>query len=500
MELYQPTNINIIGNDLPPILELKYNIYYVKENFLIEPTTNISITGNDLPPLVELNYNYVPEITTIENVFNGIVKNTADISLNPRAPKYCSLEVLDYKTLLSEGDTLDFVISNKTILEAIQMIVDSVASYGFVLGQVNILNGNDIIGTYSTENKTAYDVLNYLADISGAKWTCKQIDDNTMAIEFFDPTLMPEGKTIEYTNEWACENNLIDLTFNYGTRDYRNKQVILSNEVYGDIDYTETKVGDSVNTTFTLSNNIAKVNKIMIYGVEYTVATNKEEDIGIYADFYYEIGNNVVYSNPNNEPILSGNVIEITYTPIIKGREVVFNENEIDRVGNQLEVNGTIARYETRDDETDTSKLLAIGETYLKYKGEAEITLTVQTENKDLYEIGQKVYFNAPIQDLAREYLVKEKEINIIATGDDMFNVFYTFILSSSFNSEKAINWFDNQRNKISGNIGEGEFISRNIDITSTANIIWDNLQIEEITTVSGNNTLNIPLNGTFIN
>jgi len=73
MELYQPSNINIIGNDLPPILELKYNIYYVKENFLIEPTTNISITGNDLPPIVELNYNYVPIVETINEDY---IKNT----------------------------------------------------------------------------------------------------------------------------------------------------------------------------------------------------------------------------------------------------------------------------------------------------------------------------------------------------------------------------------------------------------------------------------------
>ena len=36
-------------------------------------------------------------------------------------------------------------------------------------------------------------------------------------------------------------NNIIDLKFNYGTRDYRNKQVIISDEVIGDIDYTEIK-------------------------------------------------------------------------------------------------------------------------------------------------------------------------------------------------------------------------------------------------------------------
>ena len=29
------------------------------------------------------------------------------------------------------------------------------------------------------------------------------------------------------------------MTWQYGTRDYRNKQVMLSNEVYGNIDYTD---------------------------------------------------------------------------------------------------------------------------------------------------------------------------------------------------------------------------------------------------------------------
>ena len=492
MELYQPSNINIIGNDLPPILELKYNIYYVKENFLIEPTTNINIIGNDLPPIIELNYNYKPEIITIDNIFNGIVKNTADISLNPREPKYCSLEVLDYKTLLSEGDTLDFVITNKTILEAIEMVVNSISSYGFELGEVNILNGNDVIGTYSTDNKTAYDVLQYLADISGAKWNCRRKDDSSMYIDFYDPNLLPKGKQIEYTSEWACQNNLVDLTFNYGTRDYRNKQVIISNEVYADIDYNESKIADSYNRDFILNNPIASIKEITINGEQVSVATDTEKDIGVYADFYYKIGSNILSSNSSNPPYTFGNVIDITYVPIIKGREVVSNEDEINRLNNQLEVNGTIARYESRNDETDTNKLLAIGETYLKYKGEAEVILTLKTLNNDLYEVGQRVYFNAPMQELAKEYMVKVKEINIIATDEQ--KVFYTYELSSSFNSEKAINWFDNQRSKTEGNIKEGEYISRNIDISSIANIIWDNLQVAEITAPTGDNVLDFTL------
>lgn len=495
MELYQPSNINIIGNDLPPILELKYNIYYVKENFLIEPTTNISVIGNDLPPIVELNYNYVPEIITTENIFNGIVKNTADISLNPRAPKYCSLEVLDYKTLLSEGDTLDFVIYNKTIREAIEMVVNAISSYGFELGNVNILNGDEIIGTYSTDNKTAYDVLQYLADISGAKWNCRKKNESSMYIDFYDPTLLPRGKTIEYNQAWACENNLVDLTFNYGTRDYRNKQVINSKEVYADIDYNENLLGNSVTTDFLLTNKIGKITSIKVNGDDKTYATDSEKSAGVYADFYYNPGTNELSSN---DVIESGKVISVTYTPLIKGREVVLNDDERERISNQLEVNGLIARYEDRNDETDSNKLLAIGETYLKYKGEAEITLTIKTFNKDIYEVGQMVYFNAPIQELAKDYLVKSKEIEIIATDEQ--NVFYTYELSSSFNSERAVNWFDNQRSKTEGNIKEGQYISRNIDTSSIANIIWDNVRVEEITGIVGDNELNSVLNSPLNN
>ena len=43
-----------------------------------------------------------------ELIFAGVVKNTGNISLNPREPHYASVQVLDFKTFLSEGTTLDF--------------------------------------------------------------------------------------------------------------------------------------------------------------------------------------------------------------------------------------------------------------------------------------------------------------------------------------------------------------------------------------------------------
>ena len=142
--------------------------------------------------------------------------------------------------------------------------------------------------------------------------------------------------------------------------------------------------------------------------------------------------------------------------------------------------------------------MLQIGQTYIKYKGIPEIKLTIKTEGVDLFNIGQQAYFDIPdLQEIATNYMVKKKVIEITKTGNSGV-VFYTYELSSSYNSEQAINYFDNQRNKNTGNIDEGKFITRNIDIENTANIIFDNLQTTELTPV-GDNVLNCILNAPLI-
>lgn len=429
----------------------------------------------------------------VDLLFSGMVKNTGNISLNPREPKYCSLEILDFKDFLSTGEYLDFVISNKTVLEAIQMVVDAVSQYGFVLGNVNILGGNDIIGAYSTQEKSAYDVFQYLADITGSRWTTRMIDENTVAIDFYDPTLMPQGQDIEYTSEWWCQNKVNDLTFNYGSRDYRNKQVMLSNQVYGGTNYTEQIIADGYNKNFITTENIGNIISILVNGNEATFSSNVDKEMGIDTDFYYTPGNNSI---EGDNSYTAGTQITVTYTPLIKGREVIYNTNEVQRINSQIERKGVVSRCEQRNDILYTEDLEKIGQTYIKYKGSAEVILTLTTQ-VDIYKVGEVVYFNAPISDLAQNYMVKNKQTQIISTGD-YSNIWYTYELTSSFNSENAINWFDNQRNKVNGNISEGEYITRNIDIENTANIIWDNLTITEVTPV-GDNVLNSSLNSPLI-
>lgn len=427
-------------------------------------------------------------------IFAGIVENSGQISLRPTDPKYCSLQILDYKTLLSEGQTLDYVIPKGTLQSQIESVINAISSYGFIKGNINLNNANDIIGAYSTLDKTPYDVFQYLGEISNSKWCTRMIDKDTVAIDFYSPELMTQANDIEYTQEYFEENNIVDISFSFGTRDYRNKQVILSDQVFSSIDTTDTIIATANQTEFTLSGVVGNLRYVYVNGVQKTIGTSKDKELGIYADFYYKIGTNTITSSIE-QPL--GSEIKAIYTSLVKGRQVVTNDDEISRITTQIGRNGTIARYETRNDTSSSKELARIADTYLNYKGKTEILLTIVTKNTDLFQIGQQVYFNAPINELKTNYMVKTKDIQITKTGTDGI-VFYTYTLCSNFDSENAINFFDNQRRKTSGNIDEEQFITRNIDISNEANIYFENLSIEEIS-ITDNNDLNAPLNAPFI-
>ena len=414
-------------------------------------------------------------------LFCGVVKNSGQISLNPRYPHYSTLQILDYKTFLSEGELNAFVISNKTVEEAIQMVIDDIADYGFELGTIDILNPTDIIGAYSTKDKSAYDVFNYIADITGSRWTTRVLEEKRIAIDFYDPTLMTQGTQINYNQTWFKNNEIIDISYNYGTRDYRNKQIMTSQEVLGSVQQIQTIIYDGYATQLMTELPIGSITKITVNGEDKSFITSDEQLLGLSADFYYSVGNNFF---ERNMYLNAGSQIVITYIPIVEGRQIINNSPEISRIATSTGVKGVIYRFENRRDATTSEELQKIGQSYIKYKGTPEIILTVKTKN-NIWNIGEKVYFNAPINDLKTNYMVRSKQIQYIVTANE---VFYTFELVSSFNSERAINYFDNQRAKASGNIKEGQFISRNVDLEEdNAQIIFYDTEATSISITSNN-------------
>ena len=456
---------------------------------LLEGLNNVSVSSPYLPFIMSLMYNYQEGYTEEDMLFCGIVKNTGEISLNPRYPHYCNIQVLDFKDFLSQGETLDFVISDKTIGEAIEQVIGTIAPYGFVLGELELSSKDNLIGAYSTKDKTAYDVFNYLADITQSRWTTRMIDENTVAIDFYDTDKLPVGTQIEYDQTWFKNHKIDDLSYSYSSNDYRNKQVMLSGEVYSNIETTETMVADGYKTQFNTIDKIGKVSSVLQDGAIKTIITKEEYDLGYEGDFIYQPGNTYFESATL---LTSGTVLTITYFAIIEGREIVLNQAEIQRVADMTGRKGIVARYENRNDATTTSELQAIGQSYLKYKGIPEIKLNVSSR-ENTWNIGDRVYFNAPLEELTQEYMVKSKKVQRITTIDELF---YEYELTSSFNMEQDINYFDNQRYKNNGNIGTGEFISRNIDIENTANVIFYDLEVNEVEL--GDNTLQSELQTTL--
>lgn len=424
-------------------------------------------------------------------LFCGCVKNTGNINLSPTEPHFVDLQVLDFKTLLSEGETLNYVITGKTIVEAINQVVNSISDYGFIAGNIQILNPNDVINAYSTLDKTPYDVFQYIADITQSRWTTRMVDENTVAIDFYDPTLMPEADPIENTQEYMCQNKIDDISFSYSTNDYRNKQIMTSDEIIANITQTETIVADGYATSFMCQNKIGTITNMKVNGVNATFITKNEEELGLTATFVYQPGNS---SFESSSTILSGSVITITYYPIVKGREIILNSGESTRISTQIGRNGNISRYENRQDATSSAELQKIGQSYIKYKGKAQINLKVKTE-KDLFDVGQIVEYQAPLEELSTDYMVKSKTIDWYVNVD---KIFYTYELTSNYNYEDAINFFDNQRAKSKGNIGEGQTISRNIDLESTALILFYDTDVEEVEILNPT-SLDFALDGVII-
>ena len=139
------------------------------------------------------------------------------------------------------------------------MVIANIQDYGFILlGNVNILNPTDIIGAYSTKDKTAYDVFNYIADITQSRWTTRLIDENHVAIDFYDPTLMIEGTPINYTQTFFEDNLIDDMTYSYGSNNYRNKQVMTSSQVYSNISQQQSIVANGYQTQFPTEQPIGK--------------------------------------------------------------------------------------------------------------------------------------------------------------------------------------------------------------------------------------------------
>lgn len=416
-----------------------------------------------------------------EVLFTGIVKRSNEIDLNPNKPHFATLQVLDMKTFLSEGDLFNFVLTEQTVESAINYVISQYSQYNFVVGNLNLGDKlNDTINNYNCNQKTLYDVLEYFAQITGSVWTTRYVNDTETAIDFYSLDSLPQGKDLIYDTDFCNRNSIIDISYKIDTQNYRNKQIITSDIVNSNVITNENfyTYGQEYTTKEKISSIVGARLSNTFYedGTDLTIATTQDKSNGETADLYYTVGGNTFILD---DKVLPGKRLFIRYYAQIPGRQTILNQEEIARIDEQLNNSGEITRYEHRQDTNSSQELNSIGQTYIQFKGRPEVTLTLRTINYDMYNVGDVVFFDTNntdgLEDLIGSYAVKKKTIQIIQNNaSNTNNIFYVYELSNNYNFENQVNYFDNQRAKNIGNIKEGEYINRYIDNNFNFNLIFD--------------------------
>jgi hypothetical protein len=477
------TNVNtvVLKNCYPLAWEQTkdYTQFYFPKDYslfkLVYDYTDYNLTTENNQDLLTESSEEISVGNTQVVAFAGVVKRSNAINLNPVYPHFSDLQVLDFKTFLSEGDVFNFVIDSMTIGQAINYVINQYSGYNFIVGRLNLGSKlNDIVNNYNCDQKTLYDVLEYFAQITNSVWTTRYISDIEIAIDFYDMNSLTQKPDLVYDTDFFNENSIKSITYSLNSNDYRNKQIMTSNGIAGNILITQQFV--ITGQEYYLDEKISNIVNATLNGQRLVCATNVDEENGQTADLFYEVGSNEIKLD---DQALPGSILIVQYYPQVAGRQMIINPDEVNRISEQLSNVGIIARYENRQDADTSAELSAIAQTYMQFKGKPDITLTVETVNNDLFNVGNIVHFNNnevdQLQDLVDNYAVVKKTSTIYQNNADSTNyVIYTYKLNNNFNFENYINYFNNQRAKIIGNIKEGEFINRYVENIQNYNIIFN--------------------------
>lgn len=477
------TNTIVLNNCYPLSWEQSkdYTQFYTPKDYslfkLVYDYTDYNLSTEDGENILTENDENITAENSLVTAFIGVIKRSKSVDLRPVNPHFATLQVLDFKTFLNEGDLFNFVITETTVNDFINRVVGAYSGYNFIVGNLNLGNKlTQTVGNYSCDQKTLFDILQYISQITNSIWKVRHVDDITYAIDFYDINLLPQGMELKYDTDYFDTNSIVDISYSFNTNNYRNKQVITSNNITSQTINIEKLYTDSDNNQYNLSNNIGSIYNVTLDNEKISVASSVDKQNGITADLYYKVGSNIIELNIDTIPT---KILRIEYYPMLPGRITALNTDEISRIGNQLNNTGIISRYEQRQDATTAEELNAIAQTYLQFKGKVEITMQVKTLNKDLWSVGQLVDFDnnnlENISDLVGNYIVKKKTTQIYQNNaDSTTQIFYTYELDNNYNFENLINYFDNQRAKTIGNIQEGQFINKYIEYINSINIIFD--------------------------
>lgn len=440
------------------------------------PTNFSSMTFHEVIPKDK---NFYPENLKVQNyaeefsigevyagdqlIFFGIVNSTGRLNLNPFVPKTKTIEIADFRKWLSIQKPIPLLFFNEFPENFVNVLIEKLNESKIIAGILDF-STNELIGAYSTVDKSPYQVLKEVIAKQTNSLLYFQINDKQqITINYKSNDTLAndiEPLKIDLNNlDLLKEYKILNIEFESNADKYSNIVKVESSNIITNL-VTEENFTIFDKDSFTLNNNIGKVsnNIANTYIYKLSTPTIKQNVISIdeafykegqYYDVLYKIGNNII--KVNKKYLNKDYILNFGYFTKRKTSVELSNTEEIARVASFSTTKGEVYRYERLNDLTNFNDLLKATKSNLEIYKNIEKTIYITSEIP-LYEILDVVEVISGEDDkVSGLYLVHEiaAEINASSIKDTINNNFilpvFTTILKATKNTDNIVNEFDNQ-------------------------------------------------------
>ena len=382
---------------------------------------------------------------------------------------------IDSLTIYSWRKWLDYIRVSFTIVKLkpaeimnLPVLKQTLLNNKFKLGDLDFTLSNVDIKGYGIEDAPVSDFLDFICELTNSLWTVEfdQSDGfykiniiNKSVIRVADHVLKAEdlkdnAKEIissiweninsEYANTLILESENFD-------GDEKTEYLIYNNE-------DELVLKFPIQTIIYIREYKVLSNDKQVKELYRTFANNLQQESGVTADFYYNIGINKLQINTDH--FQQTNLVNKRWIIKYKTRQNIrlnfTNFNEIDRIQNNfIDINGKVIVNKNinylRTDEELTRYADSFFDTYSK----PHVDLTIRSRSKQpLYKIGDIIDFQAKDKNLIKmfavgsnvsRFIVKSIESNYETNSidKDEFMIERTYTLTNVFSSIDYLNFFD---------------------------------------------------------
>ncbi|BAW18182.1 hypothetical protein MBVG596_0371 [Mycoplasmopsis bovigenitalium] len=383
-------------------------------------------------------------------IFTGLINSQGRYSLNPKAIKDRSIELVDIRLWLSKKTPPDLTFEDVNPSDALDAIIETMQEPKIKRGKVSF-SDNTPISAYDTTNKSPYSLLKDVLAVQTKSFLYFNQDQNgNLLINYaseFD-FLNREVPVLNYDN-WS-EFQLLDIKLEENTDGYFNKLRVASDNVLSTYEINEKVSATNEMKSIWVSQPIGKIASNGSEAKSYYIKNNnteKTELLEIATKEEYTKGKKChLYFNEGERELVFNNVwdwdnttLNIFYHSLNKGGVTVENASEISRIRELNTFNGDVFKFEQFNDLADYGDLFNKAKNYLNINSRPRKELKIIT-TKPFLEIGDFVELAFNDFKFDGRYVCYGFNVKFSANVNSLH---ITYDLRNSFNSDTLVNFYD---------------------------------------------------------